>query len=63
MKKLVLDAGDLRVQSFAAADARPAGEGTVQAREATVTCIYPRCGTVVARDMSCYSGCTDPEFC
>ncbi len=57
MKKLTLDAQELRVQSFVADEAPPAGAGSVHAREATVTCIYPRCGTAVARE-SCYDGCT-----
>jgi hypothetical protein len=57
MKKLTLDVEQLRVQSFAAADAPAAHVGTVRAREATVTCVYPRCGTVVQRE-SCYNGCT-----
>jgi hypothetical protein len=57
MKKLILDVAELRVQSFAADDAPVAEAGTVRALEATVTCIYPRCGTVVQRE-SCYNGCT-----
>jgi hypothetical protein len=57
MKKLTLDPEQLRVQSFAADDATAASEGTVRALEATVTCIYPRCGTVMERE-SCYNGCT-----
>jgi hypothetical protein len=57
MKKLTLDVEQLRVQSFTADDAPAANAGTVRAREATVTCIYPRCGTVVQRQ-SCYNGCT-----
>lgn len=57
MKKLTLDLEQLRVQSFAA-EAEPAGGGgSVHALEATVTCIYPRCGTAVERE-SCYNGCT-----
>jgi hypothetical protein len=39
-----------------AAAAEPRAEG------ATVTCMIPRCGTVM-RAMSCYAGCTDPDFC
>jgi hypothetical protein len=57
MKKLVLNPDQLRVQSFAALDLPAGTPGTVQAREATVTCLYPRCGTVVQRE-SCYDGCT-----
>jgi hypothetical protein len=57
MKKLTLDAEQLCVQSFVADQAPAAQAGSVHAREATVTCIYPRCGTVVARE-SCYNGCT-----
>ena len=57
MKKLALDAGKLRVQSFVADAAPGADAGTVHAREATVTCLVPRCGTVVERE-SCYNGCT-----
>lgn len=58
MRKLTLDPGELRVQSFApmAAAAAP------RAENATVTCIYPRCGTVM-RAQSCYNGCTDPDIC
>ncbi len=59
MKKLTLDAAELRVQTFAPAER--AVERQAHALEATVTC-FPRCGTVV-RSASCYSGCTDPEFC
>lgn len=57
MKKLSLDPSELRVQSFAAAEAPAAAPGTVRGHAATVTCIYPRCGTVVERE-SCYAGCT-----
>ena len=57
MRKLSLDVEQLRVQSFAAVDAPAAERGTVRAREATVTCIYPRCGTAVQRQ-SCFNGCT-----
>lgn len=57
MKKLKLDVEQLRVQSFAADETPALEQGTVRAREATVTCIYPRCGTVVQRE-SCYNGCT-----
>jgi hypothetical protein len=59
MKKLALDPDHLRVQSFTADEVPAASAGTVHARaaEATVTCIYPRCGTVMARE-SCYNGCT-----
>lgn len=56
MKELTLDAEQPRVQSFAA-DEAPAAEAGIYAREATVTCIYPRCGTGMARE-SCYNGCT-----
>ena len=59
MRKLALDPGELRVQSFSPA----AAVHTPHAAEnATVTCIYPRCGTVM-RAQSCYNGCTDPEIC
>lgn len=57
MNKLTLDVDQLRVQSFAPHEAAPVQAGTVQAREATVTCLFPRCGTVVERQ-SCYNGCT-----
>jgi hypothetical protein len=57
MKKLTLDPDQLRVQSFAADDAPPVDAGTVHAREATVTCIYPRCGNVAQRE-SGYNVCT-----
>jgi hypothetical protein len=60
MKKTMLDPAQLRVQTFAPAAAQ-AGRAP-RAAEATVTCLYPQCGTVV-RAESCYSGCTDPEFC
>jgi hypothetical protein len=60
MKKLTLDVEQLRVQSFAAEDVPAAGAGTVRALEATVTCLYPRCGTVVQRE-SCYDGCTHDD--
>lgn len=60
MKKLTLKADELRVQSFAANEAPAAGQGTVRGLEATVTCIYPRCGTAVQRE-SCYDGCTHDD--
>jgi hypothetical protein len=53
MEKLMPDPGQLRVQSFTPA---------AHAAEATVTCIDPKCGTVM-RSLSCYGGCTDPDFC
>lgn len=57
MTKPRLDTEQLRVQSFAL-DAAPAADpGTVRAGAATVTCVFPRCGTVVQRE-SCYNGCT-----
>ena len=64
MKKLTLDPTQLRVQSLDLPAPEARGEGTVQAREKTLelTCNILQCGTV-ARAMSCYSGCTDPEFC
>ncbi|HEX2076766.1 MAG TPA: hypothetical protein VHG08_03630 [Longimicrobium sp.] len=58
MRKLSVNPEQLRVQSFTADEAPAARAGTVHAREAaTVTCVYPRCGTVMARE-SCYNGCT-----
>ena len=64
MKKLTLDPAQLRVQTLDLPAAEAGGEGTVRALEKTLeySCAYPQCGTV-ARAMSCYSGCTDPEFC
>jgi len=60
VKKLRLAVSELKVETFEACEtAEP--RGTVAAAEATVTCIFPRCGTVVANE-TCYSGCTD-EFC
>lgn len=58
MKKLRLDTEQLRVQSFATDETAPVEQGTVRAREATVTCIFPRCGGTVAQRESCYNGCT-----
>ncbi|HEX6367982.1 MAG TPA: hypothetical protein VF006_03550 [Longimicrobium sp.] len=60
MKKLTLNPEQLRVQSFAADEAPAASVGTVRALEATVTCIYPRCGTAAQR-ASCYDGCTHDD--
>jgi hypothetical protein len=62
VRKLALDPGDLRVQSFAPMAAPAAAARMARAEAATVTCIYPRCGTVM-RAQSCYNGCTDPEIC
>ena len=64
MKKLTLDPAQLRVQTLDLPAAEAGGEGTVRALEKTLefTCIILQCGTV-ARALSCYSGCTDPEFC
>lgn len=66
MRKLKLDLGELRVQSFTPAAEGPRREGTVRALEATPACTpgctFPECGTV-ARAMSCYASCTDVEFC
>lgn len=64
MKKLTLDPAQLRVQSLELPAAETAGEGTVRALEKTLeySCAILQCGTV-ARAESCYSGCTDPEFC
>lgn len=64
MKKLRLDPAQLRVQSLDLPAAETAGEGTVRALAKTLeySCAVPQCGTV-ARAESCYSGCTDPEFC
>lgn len=59
MKKIRLEAEQLRVESFAthlAGDAR----GTVGAREGTLGCTG-RCGTA-ARGETCYAGCT-AEVC
>jgi hypothetical protein len=60
MEKLMPDPGQLRVQSFT--PAVRAAERPAHAAEATVTCIDPKCGTVM-RSLSCYGGCTDPDFC
>lgn len=63
MKKLMLDAAELRVQSFTPGAAQSAREGTVHAMGATPACTDPPwCGTQ-ARALSCYSSCTDIEFC
>ena len=51
------DPEELAVESFEPAREADAGRGTVQGNAATVTCIYPRCGTVMR--MTCYSGCSE----
>jgi hypothetical protein len=63
MRKLSLHPDQLCVESFAPQEA-PAGRGTVAAHAGTaLDCRtnMPPCGTVMR--MSCYAGCTDPEFC
>ena len=65
MRKISLNPDQLRVESFTTEQIR-AGRGTVAAHLRTVSdCLAgtaPRqCGTVMR--MSCYAGCTDPEFC
>jgi len=59
MRKLSLDLGDLEVETFRvpAAEAVP---GTVRGMDATVTCVYPQCGTQAAV-RTCYAGCTTVE--
>lgn len=67
MKKLILNAAELRVQSFTLAAVPASRGGTVHGLAATPACsspdcTFPECGTV-ARAMSCYGSCTEFEFC
>jgi hypothetical protein len=63
MKRLMLDAAELRVQSFTAAALPASRGGTVHGRGATPACTDPpECYTVL-RVESCYGSSTEPEFC
>ena len=55
MKKLALDLGDLRVESFGTVAEPSAGRGTVAAAAATAV----RC---TARDCTCTCGGADPRL-
>ena len=64
MKKLTLIPRTCGCSPWTCPPPGPGGRGTVRALEKTLeySCAFPQCGTV-ARAQSCYSGCTDPEFC